>query len=193
MFKILIPKWESCESNGNHFVMYLIQVLNTIDGKCHTIRKRYRDFHKLNKKIKKLINISIVLPPKRVRNMNHKFIEQRRQALERYLQNIALMDCIPLEVLHFLNISSDMVLKIERERVDTRASDVSSQSTPLPDNQPNDCRNRTVDHNSYPMIAFRQDINNICCSQTSSSSSLNDIIINGVMDGFYNDFHNISN
>jgi hypothetical protein len=42
--------------------------------------------------------------------------------------------------------------------------------------------------NSYPMIAFKHDINNICystISQRSSSSSLNDIIINGVIDGFY--------
>jgi hypothetical protein len=200
MFRVLIPKWESCESNGKEFVIYWIQVYDTTDGKCDTIRKRYRDFHRLNKKIKKLINISSVFPPKKVRNnMNHKFVEQRREALEKYLQNILRMDSIPKEVLEFLNVSNDCYLRLEREPIVPHLHESNQMNTNHMNTNSINYSNRIssnemesngirYESNSYPMIAFKHDINNICCStisQRSSSSSLNDIIINGVIDGFY--------
>jgi hypothetical protein len=199
MFRVLIPKWESCQSNGKDFVLYWIEVLDTTDGKSDTIRKRYRDFHRLNKKIKKLINIPSVFPPKKVRNnMNHKFIEQRREALEKYLQNILRMDSIPKEVLEFLNVSNDCYLRLEREPIVPLLHESKHMNNNFSNNSINylnrissneiDSNGIRYESNSYPMIAFKHDINNICystISQRSSSSSLNDIIINGVIDGFY--------
>lgn len=71
-----------------------------------TIQRRYSDFDNLNDK---LVNYSIskdLLPKKKVLgNLNAKFIEQRREDLQKYLQTIAhiLQKKMPIELVEFLD------------------------------------------------------------------------------------------
>jgi len=83
--KVLIPRHQQVESKSGHqFVLYSLEVYYL--GKCHRIQRRYRDFHSFHKRFKKLITTP-EFPPKKVRNnLSQKFVEQRRETLEKYLQ-----------------------------------------------------------------------------------------------------------
>lgn len=71
-----------------------------------TVQRRYRDFHDLNLN---LVNYSIskeLLPGKKViGNTNAKFIEQRREDLQKYLQTVGFMlqKTMPQEFVNFLD------------------------------------------------------------------------------------------
>lgn len=79
----------------------------TCFNKCEwTVLRRYRDFLSLHEK---LLNYSVtkdLLPKKKViGNTNAKFMEQRREDLEKYLQKIAhmLQRHMPVELVEFLD------------------------------------------------------------------------------------------
>lgn len=100
---------------------YNIQV--TCFHNCEwTVSRRYRDFHELNEK---LINYSIskdLLPKKKViGNTNSKFIEQRREDLQKYLQTIAHMmqKHMPIEFVEFLDFHKyDVIFLLQNLALD---------------------------------------------------------------------------
>ncbi|XP_076356574.1 sorting nexin-24-like isoform X2 [Tachypleus tridentatus] len=91
MIRAFIPSFRQAEGeHGGHFTVYRIEVY--VSGRCQKIERRYRAFHALHKQLKRLVQTPS-FPPKKMRNSSPKFIEQRRQALEHYVQSCS---CVPL-------------------------------------------------------------------------------------------------
>ncbi|KAJ7423178.1 sorting nexin 24 [Willisornis vidua] len=78
--------------------VFKIEVL--MNGRKHFVEKRYSEFHALHKKLKKFIRTPEI-PSKHVRNWVPKVLEQRRQGLELYLQNLEsnpiLLSCLSFQ------------------------------------------------------------------------------------------------
>ncbi|CAL9683476.1 unnamed protein product [Knipowitschia caucasica] len=100
---VSIPSHRSEHSHVEKgFTVFKIEVL--INGRQHTIEKRYSEFHTLHKSLKKSIRPPDI-PSKHVRNWVPKVLEQRRQGLEHYLQTIIMEnEMLPKIFLDFLNI-----------------------------------------------------------------------------------------
>lgn len=82
--RVVIPGFRTVEAGGSagKFVVYVIHV---IEGSCEVrLERRYSDFHQLHKQLKRLYNNLAVpeFPPKKIRNLSQKVIEQRRVALQ---------------------------------------------------------------------------------------------------------------
>ncbi|XP_078541116.1 sorting nexin-22 [Lissotriton helveticus] len=74
------------------------------NGRKHSLERRYSEFHALHKRIKKACRVPD-FPPKRVPNWLPKMMEQRRQALEAYIQGVLWENQdVPKEVLEFLKL-----------------------------------------------------------------------------------------
>ncbi|XP_055081727.1 sorting nexin-24 isoform X2 [Periophthalmus magnuspinnatus] len=100
---VFIPSFRS-ENNTieRGYTVFKIEVI--INGRQHTIEKRYSEFHTLHKLLKKSIKPPDI-PSKHVRNWVPKVLEQRRQGLEHYLQTIIIKnEILPKIFLDFLNI-----------------------------------------------------------------------------------------
>lgn len=114
---IAIPKVDLIDGTA----FYNIQV--TCFHNCEwTVSRRYRDFDELNEK---LVNYSIskdLLPKKKViGNTNAKFIEQRREDLQKYLQTIAHMmqKHMPIEFVEFLDFHKyDVIFVLQNLALD---------------------------------------------------------------------------
>ncbi|RWS31778.1 Sorting nexin-24-like protein [Leptotrombidium deliense] len=155
MVRVLIPSSYQCESKkGNSFTVYCIEVYQ--NGKCYKVNRRYRDFYHLHREMKKFYETP-EFPPKKVRNSNQKLIEQRRLALERYLQGVIKNDFIPKEMSEFLSLP--------QEKLESHA----------------------LRHQSLIAFTtdYRSVNRSPCHSGSSSSSSLPDIVVKGTLDGFY--------
>ena len=85
MIVVSIPSFRRVNDS---FVVYSILVLKP--GGQNVVERRYREFDKLHKEIKKVMNNAPELPPKRpsIKSKSSKFLESRRQGLESYLQEI---------------------------------------------------------------------------------------------------------
>ncbi|CAN9504914.1 unnamed protein product [Ophioblennius macclurei] len=100
---VSIPSFRS-ENNSveKGYTVFKIDVL--MNGRLHTVEKRYSEFHALHKMLKKSIKPPEI-PSKHVRNWVPKVLEQRRQGLEFYLQTIIMEnEVLPKIFLDFLNI-----------------------------------------------------------------------------------------
>ncbi|TNM91907.1 sorting nexin-24 [Takifugu rubripes] len=100
---VSIPSFRS-ETNPMEkgFTVFRIEVL--MNGRQHTVEKRYSEFHTLHKMLKKSIKPP-EMPSKHVRNWVPKVLEQRRHGLELYLQTIIAENLVlPKIFLDFLNI-----------------------------------------------------------------------------------------
>ncbi|XP_029509602.1 sorting nexin-24-like isoform X4 [Oncorhynchus nerka] len=101
--RISIPSFRS-EDNPMEkgYTVFKIEVL--MNGRQHTVEKRYSEFHNLHKILKKSIKLPEI-PSKHVRNWVPKVLEQRRHGLELYLQTIIMEnEVLPKIFLDFLNI-----------------------------------------------------------------------------------------
>lgn len=173
MVRIVIPSHHQTENrNGQTYTVYSIEVY--FNGKSHRVHRRYRDFHSLHKELKKMVIGQRLpnFPPKRMRNLNLKFIELRRQSLEIYLQGVVRAQGLVNPLLEFLAIPQEMV---------------TSKSNLIDSDEHHDNQELTT---HGPLIAFTDDIySSPCHSKASSSSSLPDIVVKGALDGFYsNDY-----
>lgn len=84
------------------YTVFRIDVL--MNGRQHSVEKRYSEFHALHKMLKKSIKPPEI-PSKHVRNWVPKVLEQRRLGLELYLQTIIMEnETLPKIFLDFLNI-----------------------------------------------------------------------------------------
>ncbi|XP_048359210.1 sorting nexin-24 [Sphaerodactylus townsendi] len=101
--EVFIPSFRYEESELERgYTVFKIEVL--MNGRKHFVEKRYSEFHALHKKLKKFIRTPEI-PSKHVRNWVPKVLEQRRQGLEAYLQNIILEnEELPKIFLDFLNV-----------------------------------------------------------------------------------------
>ncbi|XP_044031107.1 sorting nexin-24 isoform X2 [Siniperca chuatsi] len=82
--RVSIPSFRS-ENNSieRGYTVFKIDVL--MNGRQHSVEKRYSEFHTLHKMLKKSIKPPEI-PSKHVRNWVPKVLEQRRHGLELYLQ-----------------------------------------------------------------------------------------------------------
>lgn len=100
---VSVPSFRS-ENNSMErgYTVFKIEVL--INGRQHSVEKRYSEFHTLHKMLKKSIKPPEI-PSKHVRNWVPKVLEQRRHGLELYLQTIIMEnENLPKIFLDFLNI-----------------------------------------------------------------------------------------
>ncbi|NWT31780.1 SNX22 protein, partial [Cardinalis cardinalis] len=73
-------------------------------GRRHSVTKRYSEFQALHKRIKKICKVPD-FPPRHVPNWMPKALEQRRQALEVYLQGVLYHnEELPQDILDFLKV-----------------------------------------------------------------------------------------
>uniref|UniRef100_H3B7C4 Sorting nexin 22 n=1 Tax=Latimeria chalumnae TaxID=7897 RepID=H3B7C4_LATCH len=166
MIEVWIPAvgQEVGDSEKTHTV-FKVEVL--INGRKHFLEKRYREFHALHKKIKKVYKVPD-FPPKRVPNWRSKVLEQRRQALEAYIQGVLSRNqSVPKELLVFLNV----------KQPSAGAKSISIDQ-----------------HNNFCFRAgggglrlFHRPVVGFCKDPYvfPSSDSLVDIIVDGVLQGFY--------
>lgn len=156
MYQIFISGYRLAEvTHGKPYYVYSIEMIHSINGTRHYIEKRYSEFNALHRLLKKE-NETAFFPPKRVRNSNPKVLEHRRAALEQYLQKMLKLSSTKHQVLNFLGIDSQpLTIKINKKRIQTLT------------HQP-------IFHYSYDPYV-----------QPNISSSLPDIVTNGVLLGIY--------
>ncbi|XP_064421873.1 sorting nexin-24 isoform X1 [Latimeria chalumnae] len=164
MIEVWIPAvgQEVGDSEKTHTV-FKVEVL--INGRKHFLEKRYREFHALHKKIKKVYKVPD-FPPKRVPNWRSKVLEQRRQALEAYIQGVLSRNqSVPKELLVFLNV----------KQPSAGAKSISIE-----------CLNELNSMESSLRL-FHRPVVGFCKDPYvfPSSDSLVDIIVDGVLQGFY--------
>ncbi|NP_001093648.1 sorting nexin-22 isoform X4 [Equus asinus] len=124
-------------------------------GRRHTVLRRYSEFHALHKRIKKLYKVPD-FPSKRLPNWRTRGLEQRRQALEAYIQGVLYLNQdVPKELLEFLSL--------RHFPTDPKASSWSSQ----------------LHHR--PVISFCVDP----YISIPSPEPLPDVVVNGVLQGLY--------
>ncbi|KFQ31910.1 Sorting nexin-22, partial [Merops nubicus] len=111
MIVVSIPAAVTASSPDKAHTVFQVEVL--CNGRRHTVTKRYSEFQVLHKQIKKTCKVPD-FPPRRVPNWLPKALEQRRQALELYLQGVLCYNKeLPQDVLDFL--------KVRRGQQDTEA------------------------------------------------------------------------
>ncbi|XP_064609579.1 sorting nexin-24-like [Liolophura sinensis] len=130
-----------------------------VSGRVHTVEKRYTEFEELHKQLKK-IEKTPEFPPKKIMKWNHKVLEHRRVALQKYLQGVMDSESIPKCYLKFLEISMP-AFSASFDSLD----DLNLSST--------------VVH--QPVVSFVGE----AFLQDNSRSSLPDIIVQGVNRGLY--------
>lgn len=90
-FQISIPRAVLKKSTTKNYYIYEINLKTTAGEESWTIFKRYRDFYKLHKELKKQ-NLQIKVldfpPKKKLGNMEFEFVEERRQRLQVYIRHV---------------------------------------------------------------------------------------------------------
>ncbi|XP_076300989.1 uncharacterized protein LOC143219079 [Lasioglossum baleicum] len=133
---------------------------------CISMRQEMKENNPFGNTLKKENADVAPFPPKRVRNCQPKVLEQRRAALELYTQKMLRLSATKQQVLNFLGIES-------------RTAPASHKSTyKVPEDTQYDQPNVLGHH---PVLTFRCDP----YAQSNTSSSLPDIVINGVLQGMY--------
>ncbi|XP_022111511.1 sorting nexin-24-like isoform X2 [Acanthaster planci] len=110
MISVSIPNVRQIVHDDEKYTAY--QVVVQVSGKTHVIEKRYREFHSLHKQVKKSIETPD-FPPKKMRSLSMKGIEQRRQALETYLQELLAKNNVPKSLLTFLKVKNFKTVSYE--------------------------------------------------------------------------------
>ncbi|XP_012264801.2 sorting nexin-24-like isoform X2 [Athalia rosae] len=147
------------------YYVYTIEVTKPNSTSVHSVEKRYSEFNTLHRLLKKDTDTA-PFPPKRVRNSQLKVLEQRRSALESYIQKMIRLSSTKQQVLHFLGIDSRAPTTGERMQGDTGNGD------------PRQPRSNTLKH--HPVLTFQCDP----YVRANTASSLPDIVTNGVLEYF---------
>ncbi|EZA47274.1 sorting nexin-24 [Ooceraea biroi] len=151
-------------SHGKPYYVYCIEVLESKTGTRHFIERRYSEFSALHRTLKKDNSEIAPFPPKRVRNSQPKVLEQRRAALELYIQKMLRLLATKQQVLNFLGI----------ENQEARASYQRMHNAGSMHHHPD-----TLGH--HPVITYHCDP----YVQADSTSDLPDVVTNGVLLGIY--------
>ncbi|XP_031847234.1 sorting nexin-24 [Nomia melanderi] len=167
MYQVFISRYRLAEvSHGKPYYVYCIEVLETESGTRYFIERRYSEFSALHRTLKKENAELAPFPPKKVRNCQPKVLEQRRAALELYTQKMLRLAATKQQVLNFLGIEGR-----------TASASYKRKCKETQDNQQD--RSNGLGH--HPVLSFHCDP----YVQSNSSSSLPDIVINGVLLGIY--------
>ncbi|XP_033121788.1 sorting nexin-24-like [Anneissia japonica] len=135
MIHVTVPSFRQVsEDDEKPYTVYQINVL--VGGRTHILEKRYREFHALHKQLKKTIETP-EFPPKKVRQLSNKGLEQRRTLLECYIQGILDRELVPRSLLTFLRVknfktaSYDSLDDIDQEPVSTHQPTMVFETDPF--------------------------------------------------------------
>lgn len=90
-FQIAIPRAVLQKTKTKNFYIYEINLRSKNGSESWTIFKRYRDFHKLHKQLRKhhlQIKVLDFPPKKKLGNLDFDFVEERRQRLQVYMRHV---------------------------------------------------------------------------------------------------------
>lgn len=153
-------------SHGKPYYVYCVEVLESKTGTRYFIERRYSEFSALHRTLKKDNSDIAPFPPKRVRNSQPKVLEQRRAALELYIQKMLRLLATKQQVLNFLGIES-------------QETDASRRRVQKGKNGSRYNHSNALGH--HPVLTFHCDP----YVQANSTSGLPDVITNGVLLGIY--------
>lgn len=103
MVRVVIPSYSQSKSKtGQPFTVYNVDVY--WNGRSHSLERRYRDFHELHCDLRKSRRCLPDFPPKKLRNLSSKVVEERRHLLEVYLQAVASLPLLPRQLVQFLEL-----------------------------------------------------------------------------------------
>lgn len=165
MVRVFVPSFRQVETqNGRQCIVYSVEA--TESGVCHRLERRYRAFLALHKSVKRVFGNRTPaglppFPPKRLRNMNPKLLEQRRSGLEHYLQDVARVPSLSNQLLSFLELPNPPSTAVSNASIDSD----DQEFKPL----------------HQPVLGFVKDP----YPDTSSSDSLPDVVMQGVMTGIF--------
>ncbi|XP_015243577.1 PREDICTED: sorting nexin-24-like [Cyprinodon variegatus] len=164
MIQVSIPSLEKeVEESGKSKKLFRVEVL--FNERKHYVLRRNSEFQTLHRKLKKIIQTPD-FPSKRSPHLRTKPLEQRRQELEDYIQEIIYQnEDVPQVLLDFLHV----------KHFHTGNKISSFESLDELDSQE---YNNQLPHQR--VLGFFQDPYHSC-----SSSGLPDIVVDGVLQGFY--------
>ncbi|KAG5839608.1 sorting nexin-22 isoform X3 [Anguilla anguilla] len=164
MIEVSIPSLErAVDESGKLRKLFRVEIL--FNGRKHFVLKRHTEFQNLHRKLKKILQTPD-FPSKRSPHLRQKPLEQRRQELEEYIQDILyLNEEVPQEILDFLQVkhfhSVNKICSFE-SLDDSQTRDFSSQLL----------HQRVVGFSKDPYLL-------------DSDSDLPDVIVDGVLQGLY--------
>ncbi|XP_011311016.1 sorting nexin-22-like isoform X2 [Fopius arisanus] len=169
MYRVFITGYRLAEvTHGKSFYVYTVQVTDSNSGIKHSIERRYSEFNSLRRMLKRG-GETAAFPPKRVRNCQPKVLEQRRAALEVYIQKMLHLPSTRQQVLEFLGIEGTKSNRINfKSRFDGKSNSATTAAH-VP----------TMGHR--PVITFKCDP----FVTAESQPGLPDIVTQGVLLGFY--------
>jgi len=106
MLRIWLPEYYQIVSQEKKtFTVYQINV-TTESGRYFSLAKRYSSFYNLYMKCRDKYFLNIAFPPKKLSNTSSKILESRREDLEKYLQCLAKIYPLPIELIEFLELEN---------------------------------------------------------------------------------------
>ncbi|KAM4553801.1 sorting nexin-22 isoform 1-T1 [Fundulus diaphanus] len=164
MIEVSIPSLEKeVDESGKTKKLFRVEVL--FNGRKHYVLRRSSDFQNLHRKLKKIIQTPD-FPSKRNPHLRTKPLEQRQQELEDYIQDIIYQnEDVPQVLLDFLHV----------KHFHTGNKIIGAESLEELDSQE---YNDQLPHQR--VFGFFQDP-----YLSGSSSGLPDIVVDGVLQGFY--------
>ncbi|XP_071795279.1 sorting nexin-24-like [Asterias amurensis] len=160
MICVSIPSIRQVNEDEKPFTAYQVHV--RVSSKTHIVEKRYSEFHTLHKQVKKSMETPD-FPPKRMRQLTMRGIEQRRQGLEQYIQALLDRDNVPKSLLTFLRVKNFKT--ISYDSLDELGKEVPSST-------------------HQPVMSFQSDA---YLHPSTCESDLHDSLDEGVRLGLYED------
>ncbi|XP_026058175.1 sorting nexin-24-like [Carassius auratus] len=166
VIEVFIPSlMREVDETGKLRKLFRLEIL--FNGRKHFVLRRHCDFQTLHRKLKKILRAPD-FPGKRNQHLRTKPLEQRRQELEDYIQEILYRsDAVPQELLDFLQV----------KHFHSASKNCSSD-----ENQSDDCQEQ-----GYSFKLFSQRVVGFSADpyQLESRSDLPDIVVAGVLQGLY--------
>ncbi|XP_011497399.1 PREDICTED: sorting nexin-24-like [Ceratosolen solmsi marchali] len=166
MYQIFISGYRLANvSHGKPYYVYAVEMVDSNNGFRYLVEKRYSEFNTLHRMLKKGCHTA-PFPPKRVRNSNPKVLEQRRSALEIYMQKMLKLANTKQQVLNFLGIDDSASEMYHKGMLKIYKDEAIIQSGSL---------------QHHPVLTFHCDP----YVHVNQTTSLPDVVTNGVILGIY--------
>ncbi|XP_056307445.1 sorting nexin-22 [Danio aesculapii] len=166
VIEVFIPSlMREVDETGKLRKLFRVEIL--FNGRKHFVLRRHGEFQALHRRVKKILRVPD-FPSKRNQHLRTKPLEQRRQELEDYIQVILYQnDVVPQELLDFLQV---------------KHFHSASKSCGSDENQSDYCREQ-----EHRFQLFHQRVVGFSADpyQLESRSDLPDIVVAGVLQGFY--------
>lgn len=167
MYQVFISGYRLAEvSHGKPYYVYCVEVFEPSSGSRYFIERRYSEFSALHRTLKKNNSDLAPFPAKRVRNFQAKVLEQRRAALELYIQKMLRLTATKQQVLNFLGIEG-------------RAPGATHKRTYRETEDTKHVHPSAFGH--HPVLTFHSDP----YIQPNASTNFPDIVTSGVLLGMY--------